>query len=147
MYIEHIEIKHQIYAINNQIVNYHTLSVRLTGTSRCYPVWLGNIRSFPYICVIQCKGSLTIVADFSPEFNIQFRWRSGTPDKKSPCISIIWSILSFQTGPEIVWGHALALLTALQKKRGIFIQKVIYARKLNILPQNWLILDLFSLIS
>ena len=23
-----------------------------------------------------CKGSVTIVADFSPEFNLQFRWRS-----------------------------------------------------------------------
>ena len=22
------------------------------------------------------KGSVTIVADFSPEFNLQFRWRS-----------------------------------------------------------------------
>ena len=32
---------------------------------------------------------------------------------------MIWSILSFQTGPEEVWGHALALLTAL-KKKGLF---------------------------
>ena len=51
------------------------------------------------------KASVTIMADFCPEFNPPFRWRC----KHQPCISITWSLLSFQTGPIDVQGHSLAL--------------------------------------
>ena len=34
--------------------------------------WMWQYKKY----VTKCKGSVTIVADFSPEFNIQFRWRS-----------------------------------------------------------------------
>ena len=48
------------------------------------------------------KASVTILADFGPEFNSPFRWRSNLQTKKSQCISLTWSILSFQTGPAEV---------------------------------------------
>ena len=51
------------------------------------------------------KENVIILADFGPEFNPPFRWRSKHQTKKSQCISLTWSILSFQTGPVEVQGH------------------------------------------
>ena len=47
----------------------------------------------------KCKASVTIVADFSPEFNPPFRWRSKHQTKKWLFIPISYSFLSFQIGP------------------------------------------------
>ena len=51
------------------------------------------------------KAYVTIMTDFSPEFNPPFRWRSKHQTKKWLFISIIWPLLSFEMGPVEVQGN------------------------------------------
>ena len=54
------------------------------------------------------QASVTILADFGPEFNPPFPWRSKH-QSENQCISLTWSIMSFKTGPVEAQGHSLAL--------------------------------------
>ena len=80
------------------VVSHPILLDKLYHTGVNFKVW-SPVKGMYKGLSSRVKASVTILADFGPEFNPPFRWRSKNQTKKSQCISLTWSILSFQTGP------------------------------------------------
>ena len=98
------------------------------NTKHSMATWSNNPKSSILTCR-RYKASVTILADFCPEFNPPFHWHSKTPDKKWLCISIIWSLPSNKIGPVEVLCHSLALESVF-KKRGVLLWNLKFKHRL-----------------